>query len=72
MRTGDGKPRAGICYAASADGVDLPVVDITGAPGLRPRGLADFGTLVEKAGWEIARMDSDPLYHVVTLKKARS
>lgn len=39
---------------------------------LRPRGLAAFGALVEGAGWAIRQTMTDPLYHVVTLKKANS
>jgi hypothetical protein len=43
-----------------------------GAPGLRPRGLKMFGTLVADVGWTVARASSNPMYHVVTLTKARS
>jgi hypothetical protein len=42
-----------------------------GAPGLRPRGLTVFKSLVENAGWVVQRTASNPLYHIVTLNKAR-
>ncbi len=36
---------------------------------LRPRSLTTFGVQVRDAGWAIETAKSNPLYHVVTLKK---
>lgn len=40
-----------------------------GGPAMHPRGLAAFDLLVRRAGWGLDSASSNPLYHVVTLKK---
>jgi hypothetical protein len=41
-----------------------------GAPGVRPRGLESFSSLVATAGWPVASASTLGPYHVVTLRNA--
>jgi len=60
------------CWTCSAWSGRRTAATRRGCTGSARRGLAAFGALVGRAGWVVARANSNPLYHVVTLKKVGS
>ena len=68
--------RAGVFYATSSEGLELPVIDVNhpeptpaanNRAAIRPRGLAVYRELVKRVGWDVARVIERPFSEQVLL-----